>query len=228
MWVFFLNGLKDGTGEMRRPIWNIVPSHQAPAIRCGQWLALGNFGEQREDIFISRTDGSDLRRLTDDVAQDRMPAWSPDGRERAFYSNRHGDFQIWTIRRDGSRLTQRSDAKGGGMMFPLWSPAGDRMVGSKPRAPDTMGFLWDLSTGWSSAKTLPGLITPEGWLRSQDWSADGRRLAGVIQDAGANAVGIAWYDVNEGTSTVVSHDRLPTPSDVHWLPDSRRILFVND
>ena len=123
---------------------------------------------------------------------------------------------------------QRSDAKGGGMMFPLWSPAGDRMVGSKPRVSDTIGFLWDLSTGWSSAKTLPGLITPEGWLRSQDWSADGRRLAGVIQDAGANAVGIAWYDVNEGTSTVVSHDRLPTPSDVHWLPDSRRILFVND
>ena len=113
-------------------------------------------------------------------------------------------------------------------MFPLWSPTDDRMVASKPRAPDAIGFLWKLSTGWPSAKTLPGLITPDGWLRAQDWSADGRRLAGVVQDAGANAVGIAWYDVNTDTSTVVSHDRLPTPSDVHWLPDSRRILFVND
>jgi hypothetical protein len=26
----------------------------------------------------------------------------------------------------------------------------------------------------------------------------------------------------------VSHDHLPTPSDVEWMPDSRRILFVND
>ena len=86
----------------------------------GQWLALGNFGEQREDLFISRTDGSDLRRLTDDVARDRAPNWSPDGRELAFYSNRNGnDVQIWTIRRDGSRLTQRSDVKGGGIMYPL-------------------------------------------------------------------------------------------------------------
>ncbi len=203
--------------------------HPLDVSRDGQWIALGNFGEQREDLFISRTDGSDLRRLTDDMARDRAPNWSPDGRELAFYSNRNGDdVQIWTIRRDGSRLTQRSDVKGGGIMFPLWSPTDDRMVASKPRASDALGFLWKLSTGWPSAKTLPGLITPDGWLRAQDWSADGRRLAGVVQDAGANAVGIAWYDVNTDTSTVVSHDRLPTPSDVHWLPDSRRILFVND
>ena len=194
----------------------------------GQWLALWNFEAQRPDIFISRTDGSDLRRLTDDVAIDRWPVWSPDGRELAFYSNRGGDFQIWTVRPDGSRLTQRTEAKGGGMMFPLWSPTGDRMVACAPRSEAMIGFLWDLSTGWSSSKALPGLNMPEGWLRPLDWSVDGRRLAGVVQDAGANAVGIGWYDVNAGISTVVSHDRSPSPSDVHWLPDSRRILYVND
>ena len=46
---------------------------------------LGNFGEQREDIFVSRADGSELCRLTDDVARDRAPRWSPDGHELAFY-----------------------------------------------------------------------------------------------------------------------------------------------
>lgn len=194
----------------------------------GEWLALGNFGEQREDIFIVRKDGSDLRRLTDDGARDRAPQWSPDGRELAFYSNDGLGSQIWTIRSDGSRRTQLTDVKGGGIMYPLWSPAGDRMVASMPRAENMVGFLWLLSNGWSSARDLPGLRTPEGWLRSLDWSPDGRRLAGVIQDAGANAVGIGWYDVNTGTTTTVSHDRSATPSDVQWLLDSRRILFVDD
>ena len=194
----------------------------------GQWLVLGNRGEQRPDIFISRTDGSDLRRLTDDVALDGKPAWSPDGRELAFYSNRGGDFQIWTVRPDGSRLTQRTEAKGSALMYPLWSPTGDRMVACAPRSEAMIGFLWNLSTGWSSSKALPGLNMPEGWLRPLDWSVDGRRLAGVVQDAGANAVGIGWYDVNAGISALVSHDRSPSPSDVLWLPDSRRILYVND
>ena len=193
-----------------------------------EWLALGNFGEQREDIFIVRKDGSDLRRLTDDGARDRAPQWSPDGRELAFYSNDGGGSQIWTIRSDGSRRTQLTDVKGGGIMYPLWSPAGDRMVASMPRAENMVGFLWPVSNGWPSARELPGLRTPEGWLRSLDWSPNGRRLAGVVQDAGANAVGIGWYDVNTGASATASHDRSPTPSDVQWLPDSRRILFVND
>jgi Tol biopolymer transport system component/tRNA A-37 threonylcarbamoyl transferase component Bud32 len=194
----------------------------------GRWLALGNFGEPREDIFIARTDGTDLRRLTDDVARDRAPMWSPDGRELAFYSNRTDSGQIWTIRSDGSGLTQRADANPGGIMYPLWSPAGDRMVGSLPRIESMTGYMWDLAPGWSSAKPLPGLSTSAGWLRSLDWSRDGTRLAGVVQDAGANAIGVGWYNVVTGASAVVSHDRLPTPSDVEWLPDSRRILFVND
>jgi Tol biopolymer transport system component/serine/threonine protein kinase len=193
----------------------------------GEWLALTNLGEQREDLFISRTNGNDLRRLTDDVAPDRMPVWSPDGAELAFYSNRGGDFQIWTIRRDGSGLTQRTHAKSGNMVFPLWSPNGKRMVGSDPRSPDAIGFLWNLSDGWPSSEPLTGLTRAEGRLRPRDWSPDGRRLAGVVQDAaGISAEGIiAWYDLNAGTSTIVSHDR---SSNVQWLPDSRRMVIVND
>ena len=43
----------------------------------GQWLALHNLGERQEDIFVGRVDGSELRRLTDDLARDRFPRWAP-------------------------------------------------------------------------------------------------------------------------------------------------------
>lgn len=126
-------------------------------------------------------------------------------------------------------MTQRTDDKtGGGIMYPLWSPKGDRMVASMPRIESMTGYMWDLALGWSSAEQLPALMTPVGWLRPLDWSRDGRRLAGVVQDAGANAIGVGWNDVVTRASAVVSHEGLPTPSDVEWLPDSRRILFVND
>ena len=36
------------------------------------------------DIYVMNADGSDVRRLTTDAAEDVRPAWSPDGRQIAF------------------------------------------------------------------------------------------------------------------------------------------------
>ena len=77
----------------------------------GEWLAFSSIREQ-EDIYISRPDGSSLRQLTNDVANDRAPRWSPDGRRIAFYSTRSGINQGWVIGRDGSGLQQITDDTG--------------------------------------------------------------------------------------------------------------------
>jgi hypothetical protein len=112
-------------------------------------------------------------------------------------------------------------------MFPLWSSAGDQMVASlRPGGTSAKGILWNLRKGFASAVELKGLTTAEGWLRPLDWSRDRRRLAGVVQDAAANAIGVAWYDIGADRSVIISYDRLPTPTDVNWLPDSRRMIFV--
>ena len=57
----------------------------------GEWVAFGLTGGQ-EDIFVSRMDGKETRRLTDDGFRDRGPAWSPDGSRLAFYSDRQRDL----------------------------------------------------------------------------------------------------------------------------------------
>ena len=71
-----------------------------------QWLVLANQGEIKEDLFVMRTDGTGLRRLTDDIARDRGPRWAPDGKSVLFYSNREGLYGIFSIRPDGSGLTR--------------------------------------------------------------------------------------------------------------------------
>jgi Tol biopolymer transport system component len=69
-----------------------------------------------------------VRQLTsNDGPFDGAPAWSPDSRRIAFVSARDGNFQIYTMRADGSdqnRLTFNDafDA------FPAWSPDGRRIA----------------------------------------------------------------------------------------------------
>ena len=60
-------------------------------------------------------DGKNERRLTDNVAMDGYPAWSPDGKTIAFSSDRIHDgwlAEIWLIDADGSNLRQVTDSPG--------------------------------------------------------------------------------------------------------------------
>ena len=56
------------------------------------------------DLFLMGIDGTDLRRVTHDEFSDRWPRFTPDGAWISFFSNRGGEYELWTIRPDGSAL----------------------------------------------------------------------------------------------------------------------------
>ena len=61
------------------------------------------------DIYVMRTDGSDVRQITfDDSAY--APAWSPDGCGIAFNSGVSGTSQIYVMESDGSNIRQLTTA----------------------------------------------------------------------------------------------------------------------
>jgi len=75
------------------------------------------------DIFEADVDGSGLRRLTDAPGYDAEGAYSPDGKQIVFTSQRDEDLEIYVMNADGSsqrRLTHGKGYDGG----PFFSPDG--------------------------------------------------------------------------------------------------------
>jgi tetratricopeptide (TPR) repeat protein len=68
----------------------------------GQQVAFMSQRDGNWEVYVVNLDGSGLRRLTRDPADDGLPCWSPDGRYLAFVSNRDGSWAVWIMRPDGS------------------------------------------------------------------------------------------------------------------------------
>jgi Tol biopolymer transport system component/serine/threonine protein kinase len=188
----------------------------------GSRLALHSWGNQ-EDIFVSGADGSGLRQLTDDLHKDRAPRWSPDGRQIAFYSNRSGTWQVWTINADGADLVQRTFCDGG-CYHPGWSPDGSRMAYWDEAL--KVVTIFEPAKAWKDHKpaTLP---PPEESLEAAEdlyWSPDGKYIELAYLRAGGAADGVAVYSFKTRTFVRLI-DRGGAP---RWLDDSRRLLFVDD
>ena len=54
------------------------------------------------ELYVMQADGSDVRRLTHHEDWDGAPAWTPDGRQVVFYSQRDGDPRIYRAGIDGT------------------------------------------------------------------------------------------------------------------------------
>jgi Tol biopolymer transport system component len=181
--------------------------------RDGRWLALTSTLPQ-EDLFVSPADGTGVRQLTNDAAFDRGPCWSPDGRQIAFYSNRGGSWDVWTINRDGSSLAQVT--KGAEAHYPIWSPDGTRLAFSELVRASRVSIL-DARKPWEGQK--PEVLPAFGAWIATSWSPDGRHLAGMR--SANRSTGVALYSLETRSYTeLADFGRWPV-----WLSDGQRLLF---
>jgi len=198
----------------------------------GAWLLFDRLIGGKGDVFKVAANGAAVTNLTNNVADDIQPAWSPDNSRMVFASNRvDNEYRLFVMNTDGSgglvQLTN-GDALGAGTDdgAPEWSPNGARIVfqrgdgngGSRIYSIKADGTDLIPLTGTTSpdAKPYTKLVTPK-------WSPDGTKIvftaeAGacdsrifVMSSAGANP-----DDVPDGGCLVAE----PT-----WSPDGTIILF---
>ena len=195
----------------------------------GKWVAFRSIGNQ-EDIYVCRSDGSELRKLTDDAFRDRGPSWSPDGERIVFYSDRGGRYQFWSIHADGSGLQQLTNISGRSLWFPRYSPDGSHLMGFNES--DTVIFDASQPLPWTNGTVLPRPAEQMAF-QSSSWSSDKKQLAGngiLLSDASSFPAVLVYSQ--ESKQYTILKDIIPdlrqsvTRDITVWLND-KRLLLVN-
>lgn len=77
------------------------------------------------DIYAISSNGGKAKPLTNNIAWNMQPRFSPDGKQIAFISDRDGGDNLWIMDADGTNLKQVSKEKVSLVHTPNWSPDGD-------------------------------------------------------------------------------------------------------
>ncbi len=144
------------------------------------------------EIFTMKADGSELKNLTNNLATDRSPSWSPDGTRIAFTSDRSGDTDIYVMNADGSSLSRLTDDRGHEDNF-SWSPDGQRIVyNASENSHNQNGRLMVMDA--DGGNKMP-LTKETGSYIFLNWSPDGKKI--VFQNLlGDFADGFQMQSVN--------------------------------
>jgi len=216
------------TGE-KQPI--TAPPHGAaeldPAVSPdGRSLAfLRTSGYAMRDIWIvSLSAGVPAKaapwRLTNDAVDARSPAWTPDGREVIFSSNRRGRQDLWRLSVSPSGTPTRLAGVGGDVFRVAISPRGQRLLYEQQTS---SSCLWKIPIG-SNERAQPLRVTS---TTKEDifphYSPDGKRIAFQSDRSGVFEI---WVCDGDGSNArQVTAFGTGMSGSPRWSPDGRTIVF---
>ena len=177
------------------------------------------------DIYSSDNAGASLVRLTTSAAVETAPQLSPLRDIVAYTSNATGQYQLYTMNRDGSNQRQITALSvegysNAGVGY-RWSPDGSQLIYAH------YDQLYRINRDGSGLTLLA--TAPTGrHFRECDWTAQGNRL--VVQTIGVNPYDSELYTYNaDGTNPLLLVSNLPGRVDSpSFSIDGRSVVFTRD
>jgi Tol biopolymer transport system component len=199
--------------------------------REATWLSLDVSPDGKEIIFDFMGDlytlpitGGKAKRLTEGLAYDVHPRYSPDGKSIVFISDKSGNDNIWTMTLVDKETKQITEDKDQNYVAAAWSPDGEYLVGARGRRNIKLHLYHKEGGGGAQ------LIKEPENLKTIDpaFSADGkliyfsRRTGAWNYNAQLPQYQIGTYDMALGKMAVITSRYgsafTPTPSpDGKWL-----------
>jgi Tol biopolymer transport system component len=228
--------LDEPVGGETAPAWSPDGTLVAFAMNVAPGADLETVDTNME-IFVMRSDGTALRRLTDHPGLDTNPAWSPDGSRIAFTrwpdgpASESGDrVAIWVVNADGSGLERLTHGSGLADQAE-WSPGGERIAFSRyVRSKDAYAIFTIEAHAEGVRRNIAVTHAPHGVSStSPTWSPDGAHIA-FVRDPNQNRVAdeelyIVKPDGDNPQRVTAEEGSYNDPT---WSPDGRSIGFVRD
>lgn len=192
-------------------------------------LVFNSNRDQSINIFSLRIDSGEIQKLTDSSGFDLDPAWSPDGTQIVFASNRdpeHG-FQIYVMNADGSQQRQVGPSRLGDNVKPNWSPDGNQIVfqSNGDANGNPLDDNYDIYVIDTDGTNLKQVVVNAADDTEPVWSPDGSRVAFLSERSGQDEVYLVDLESLQITQ-LTSLDQLK--GDLAWSTSGQQLLFISD
>jgi TolB protein len=197
-----------------------TPGPTATPLGSGGAIAFSLRRNGNTDIYALNQRDRQLVRLTHHPAEDRSPAWSPDGDYIAFASNRAGNWDIYLLDLVSGaliRLTHHLDFDAN----PSWSPDGQWIAFETYRHGNLDIYL--MST---EGEQLRAITTDPAPDYAPDWAPDNRAIAFTSLRDGSKDIYLRLLSDSYETRNLTQSPDVNEDSPA-WSVDGGRLAYVS-
>ncbi len=209
--------VQESTPQVAQPI-----SNQSSANDRGHLPGKIVFQSNRDgdfEIFVINPDGSGLKQLTFNNAEDEYPTWSPDRSKILFVSNRDGHWNVYVMNVDGSNQIRLTDNKTD-YASPTWSPDGKQILFDSKET-----SRWGIYIMNSDGTNKRPYKVESPWKENilANWSPDGSKVAFTSK----RLMGWQVHVMNADGSDEKQLTNASGSCRPHFSPDSKKIAYVS-
>lgn len=178
--------------------------------------------EFRGEILTLPAEKGDDRNVTQSVAaNDRSPAWSPDGKSIAWFTDETGEYELRIAPQDGKGAVKKIKLEGAGFYEDSkWSPDGTKLSYT-----DNSHSLYvlDVASG-ATTKISSNVLYRPGRILDYNWSADSKWLA-YTRTGTTNMQSILLWSVEQKKSFPLT-DTIADAREPVFDPNGKYLYFT--